>query len=118
MKCCSVCQQVKYSTAKPRGTLQPLPIPTGPWEDATMDFIIGLPNSKGYVVIMVVVDRFTKSAHFGGLKPGFTAGHVAEVFVQQVVKLHGFPRSLVTDRDPVFLRRFWEQLMKYSGTKL
>lgn len=77
-----------------------------------MDFIVGLPPSKGYVAILVVVDRFTKSSHFCPLKHGFTAGQVAKIFVQYIVKLHGFLRSILTDRDPLFLSKFWNQLMQ------
>lgn len=63
-----VCQKVKYSTDKKSGLLQPLPIPDRPWTDLTMDFIIGLPNSKGCVAVLVIVDCFTKYAHFNPLK--------------------------------------------------
>lgn len=66
----------------------------------------------------MVVDRFTKQAHFIALQQGYTASQVAEKLVQQVIKLHGFPRSVVTDRDLLFLSKFWTQLMSYSGTKL
>lgn len=83
-----------------------------------MDFITALPNSKGNVAILVVVDRFTKQAHFIALQQGYTARVVDEKLIQQVIKLHGFPRSVVTDRDPLFLSNFWSQLMRYSGTKL
>lgn len=72
-----------------------------------MDFIVGLPSSKGFIAILVTVDRLTISAHFGALKLSFTASQVAELFVQLVVKLHRFPRSTVTDRDPLFLSQFW-----------
>lgn len=64
------------------------------------------------------MDRFTKIAHFCALRSGFTTSHVAEILVQNVIKLHGFPRSILTDRDPLFMSKFWGQLMQYSGMKL
>lgn len=72
-KGCVVCQQIKYPTNKKQGLPQPLPVPGKPWEDLTMDFITGLPSSKGCVAILVVVDRSTKGAHFSSLRPAFTA---------------------------------------------
>ncbi|KAF7811849.1 Retrotransposable element Tf2 [Senna tora] len=118
IKNCVVCQQVKYSTERKKGLLQPLKIPKGPWEDLAMDFIVGLPKSNEFTAIMVVIDKFTKMAHFGGLKKGFSAAAVATLFVNMVVKLHGFPKSIISDRDPIFFSRFWHQLMMHSGTKL
>lgn len=101
LKCCIICQQTKYSMEKKQGALQLLPIPVKPWQEITMDFITGLPNSHGYVAIYVVVDRLTKQAHFSALQPGYTASTVADKFVQSVVKLHGFPQSIISDRDPL-----------------
>lgn len=66
---CSTCQQTKYTTQKPVGLLQPLPIPSRVWEDLSLDFITGLPLSQGYIAILVVVNRFSKGAHFGALPP-------------------------------------------------
>ena len=105
-------------TSKQPGLLQPLPIPAAPWTELSMDFIIGLPNSAGYTTVLVVVDRLTKVAHFSPLKPNFTAKSVAEVFMNSVIKLHGFPLGIVSDRDPIFLSNFWKQLMLHGGTKL
>jgi hypothetical protein len=83
-----------------------------------MDFITGLPVSKGFSVILVVVDRFSKGIHLGALPSGFTAYKVAELFVTMVCKHHGLPRSIVSDRDPIFISKFWRDLFKFSGTFL
>ncbi|XP_075515833.1 uncharacterized protein LOC142550640 [Primulina tabacum] len=108
---CAICQQTKYSTQKLQGLLQPLSVPAGVWEDISMDFITGLPASKGFSVIFVVVDRLSKFAHFGPLKSGFTATMVATLFVDMVVKLHSILKSIVSDRDPFFLCKFWGRVV-------
>lgn len=77
-----------------------------------MDFIEGLPLSSGFSVILVVVDRLTKYAHFMAMKHLCTALSVAKTFVAQIVQLHGIPTSIVTDRDWVFLSSFWRALFK------
>ena len=115
---CTVCQMTKYSTQPPTGLLQPLPIPEMVWDQVTMDFIVGLPPSRGYTAIMVVVDRLTKYTHLGPLPTGFDAPRVATLFMEMVVKLHGFPSSIVSDRDTIFLSHLWTELMKHSGTTL
>ena len=76
-----------------------------------MDFITGLPLSRGYSTILVVVDRLTKSAHFGILLGNFTAHKTTELFIDIVVKIHGFPSSIISDCDPVFLSQFWDRLL-------
>jgi hypothetical protein len=115
---CLICQQAKHMTTLPAGLLQPLPIPTQVWEDVTMDFITGLPLSCGFTVILVVVDRLTKYAHFMPLKPDYSSKSVAEVFMTNIVKLHGVPKSIVSDRDKVFISKFWQQLFELQGTTL
>ncbi|GKB46710.1 ty3-gypsy retrotransposon protein [Tanacetum coccineum] len=118
IKKCVVCQQTKYSTEAPGGYLQPLPTPSAVWEDVTMDFITGLPAFRGITVILVVVDRLTKYAHFGALPTSFNASKVVEVFLDIVVKHHGIPKTIISDRDPIFVSSFWKQLFHFSGTQL
>lgn len=83
-----------------------------------MDFIEGLPLSEGCNVIMVVVDRFSKYAHFVPLRHPYTAPQVAKLFVDSIVKLHGVPSSIVSDRDLVFTSTFWHKLLKAMHTTL
>nr|GEU74110.1 retrotransposon-related protein [Tanacetum cinerariifolium] len=85
------------------GYLQPLATPTVVWEYVSMDFITGMPLSKGFTVVLVVVGRFPKYAHFAPLPTSFNAPKVAEVFVEMVVKLHAIPKSIVSDRNPIFV---------------
>ncbi|MCH80642.1 retrotransposon protein, partial [Trifolium medium] len=118
VKACDICQRQKYLTSSPGGLLQPLPIPNRIWEDLSMDFITGLPKSKGYEAIMVIVDRLSKYVHFVPLKHPYTAKTIAEIFVREVVRLHGIPLSIVSDRDPIFMSNFWQELFKLQGTHL
>lgn len=118
VKQCQVCQQAKSERIHPAGLLQPLPIPQGAWQDITMDFIEKLPKYEGYDTILVVVDRFSKYAHFMALKHPFSAQQVAQILLDQVVKLHGLPKTIVSGRDKIFSSSFWTHLLKLLGTKL
>jgi hypothetical protein len=118
VKQCTVCQQAKHETCKTPGLLQPLPTPTVPWQSISMDFIEGLPKSNGFEVILVIVDRYTKYAHFLPLKHPYNATQVAELFLDNVVKLHSLPSSIVSDRDKIFTSNFWKSLFKNLHTQL
>lgn len=115
---CGNCQLNKAEHVAYPGLLQPLPIPSEAWSSVGMDFITGLPKSKGYEVILVVVDRLTKYAHFVGLTHPFSASSVAQVFMESIYKLHGLPLNIVSDRDPIFTSRFWQELMTKLEVKL
>ena len=92
--------------------------PKGAWQDISLDFVEGLPKVDGYNVILVVVDRFTKYAHFIPLKHPYTALSIARVLYDNVIKLHGMPLSMVSDRDKNFTSAIWSELFKLEGVKL
>ena len=115
---CDVCQQNKGETVKSPGTLQPLPIPPFIWKDISIDFITGLPKLGNKSVIMVVVDRLSKYAHFCALQHPFTTSTVAQIFMDQVFKIHGMLHSIISDHDPTFKINFWQELFKLQGTQL
>jgi hypothetical protein len=115
---CDVFQRNNGDTVKSPGTLQPLSIPPAIWKDISMDFITGLPKSENKSVITMVFDRLSKYAHFCALQHPFTTSTVAQIFMDQVFKLHGMPHSIVSDRDPTFTNNFWQELFKLQGTQL
>nr|KYP56403.1 Retrotransposable element Tf2 [Cajanus cajan] len=115
---CEVCQQNKYQTLTLVGLLQPLLIPTQVWLDVSMDFIEGLPKAQGKDSILVVAVRLTKYAHFLSLCHPFTICDVAEIFLKDIVKLHGFPAIIVSNMDKIFFSNFWIELFRLVGTKL
>jgi hypothetical protein len=116
---CDTCQRVKASHLKVAGTLQPLPIPSWKWEDLNMDFIVGLPNtSRHHDSIWVIVDRLTKTAHFLLVHTTHRAEKYAEIYIDQIVRLHGIPKTIVSDRGAPFVARFWEQLQESLGTQV
>ena len=110
IKNCDIYQRCKHGNTKSAGLLQPLPIPLQVWIDISMDFVEGLPVFQGFTVIMVVVDRLSKYAHFVPLKHLYTASSVAKAFIDHIVRLHEMPRSIVSDRDKVFVSSFWKTL--------
>jgi hypothetical protein len=116
---CDICQRVKASHLKTAGVLQPLPIPSWKWEDISMDFIVGLPNtSQRHDSIWVIVDRLTKTAHFLPVHTSYNAKKYAEIYLDQIVRLHGIPKIIISDRGAQFIAYFWEQLQYSLETKL
>ena len=116
---CLVCQQVKAEHQVPVGLLQPLSMPEWKWERITMDFVSGLPRTqRNHDAIWVIVDRLTKSAHFLAIKMDYSLERLAELYINEIVRLHGIPVSIVSDRDPRFTSRFWGSLQEALGTKL
>jgi len=115
---CVTCQRYKSEHLNPAGLLMPLPVPTVVWADIGLDFIEALPRVNGKSVILSVVNRFSKYCHFIALAHPYTAESVAQAFFADIVRLHGVPQSMVSDRDPVFTSTFWRELMRLMGTKL
>ena len=116
---CDTCRRVKAIHMKTAGPLQSLPIPTWKWEDISMDFIVGLPRTaKGYDSIWVIIDRLTKVAHFLPVKTNSPVTVYAQLYIARILSLHGVPKTIVSDRGPQFVAKFWEALHNSLGTKL
>jgi len=116
---CSICQQVKVEHRKPAGLLQPLPIPEWKWEMITMDFVSGLPRGKrGNNAIWVIMDRLTKFALFLPVKMTDSVDKLAKIYVNEVVRIHGVPTLIVSDRDPRFTSCLWPSIQRALGTNL
>nr|GEX17623.1 retrotransposon protein, putative, Ty3-gypsy subclass [Tanacetum cinerariifolium] len=116
---CLICQQVKIEHQWASGLLQQLDIPVWKWDEISMEFVTGLPRTqRRHDAVWVVVDRLTKSAHFLPIRKDYSVSMLAEIFQQEIVRLHGTPSAIVSDRDPRFASRFWKGLQKAWGTRL
>ena len=96
----------------------PLEVPHAPWCEISWDFITGLPTVKGNSQILVIVDRFSKMAHFVPLPEKVDAPSMARVFIDQVWKHHGLPESIVSDRGPTFASEFWRTVCSILGARV
>lgn len=116
---CDACQRNKPSQQAKMGQLQPLPIPTRPWQQVSMDLITQLPRSRsGNDAIVVFVDKLTKMVHYVATTTTVTAPKLAMIFMREVVRLHGVPESILSDRDPRFTAHFWKAFWTQLGTTL
>ena len=113
------CQQVKAEHQRPGGLLKPLTIPKWKWDQITTDFVCGIPKTAtGHTAIWVIVDRLTKSAHFLPINMTYPLEKLARIYIKEIVRLHGIPVSIISDRDPRFVSKFWSSLQRSLGTKL
>ncbi|GJP31022.1 hypothetical protein CLOM_g7819 [Closterium sp. NIES-68] len=116
---CPICQQMKSSHQRPTGLLQPLEPPQRPWQHVTMDFVTGLPAGPSRNdAVLVVVDRLTKMAHFAPCPTTITAEETARLFISTVVRLHGIPAAIISDQDPKFTSKFWQDTWARYGRRL
>jgi hypothetical protein len=113
------CRCVKAIHMKTAGPLQSLPTPTWKWEDISMNFIVGLPRTtKGFDSIWVIIDRLTKIAHFLPVKTYYPVITYVQMYIARIISLHGIPKTIVSNRGPQFVSKFWGELHKSLGTKL
>ena len=116
---CMVCQKVKTEHQVPLGLLQSIRIPEWKWDRITMDFVVGLPlTRRKHDSVWVVVDRLTKSAHFLPMRTDYSLDKLAELYISEIVRLHGILISIISDRDMRFTLRFWGKMQEALGTRL
>ncbi|GAB2275833.1 hypothetical protein Dimus_039153 [Dionaea muscipula] len=116
---CLTFQQVKIEHQRPAGRFQPLLIPEWKWEHVTMDFVSGLPlTRRDHDGVWVIVNRLTKSAYFLAIRMTFFLDRLARLYLAEIIRLHGAPVFMVSNRDPRFVYKFWGALHKAFGTRI
>lgn len=119
---CQTCSRSKPANQKPYGLLDPLPIPARPWESIAMDFISPLPESKNrdgtFDSITIIIDLLTAMVHLIPSRTDYKAKQIAEMTFESIYKLHGLPKSIISDRDVLFTSTFWQHLHQLVGTQL
>ena len=113
---CLTCQQIKTEHQKPACLLQPLEVVEWKWEHVTMDFVTHLQRTqRRHDTVWVIVDQLTKSAHFLAVWMTFTLEELCQLYICEIVRLHGVPISIVSDKDPRFTAHFWKSFQKAMG---
>ena len=116
---CLTCQQIKAEHQRPAGLLQPLEVAEWKWEHITMDFVTHFPwTSRKHDTVWVIVDQLNKSAHFLVVRMTFTLEEFCKLYIQEIVRLHGVPISIVSDRDPRFTTQIWKSFNIAMGKQL
>ena len=116
---CLTCQQVKAEHQVPSSLLNPIPVPQWKWDNIALDFVSCLPlTQRKHDSVWVIVDRLTKSAHFIPVRIDYSMDRLAELYVDEIMRLHGVLLSIVLDRDPRFTSSFWKELQLALGTRL
>ena len=118
IKTCDVCARSKTPHHRPYGLLHPLPIPRRPWVSLSMDFITDLPLVGGHDTVLVIVDRFSKMAHFVPCSKTISGEETVDLFLKNVVRLHGLPEDITSDRGSQFISHFWRRLLQTFGTSV
>ena len=121
VKTCDICQRMKVPRHKPYGLLSPLSVPKEPWQDISLDYIVGLPPSardgRAYDAILVVVDRYSKMVRFLPCRSTTDAPDLARMIIEDIVSKYGAPRSIVSDRGSTFTSTYWGTLCYYLATR-
>jgi hypothetical protein len=116
---CGVCQRVKAEHERLAGLLQSLEVPEWPWDDIAMPFVVGLPHTqRGKVAVWVIVNRLSKVSHFIPIHTIDSASDLAPIFVREIVRLHGVPKTITSDRDAKIVSKFWGSCQCALGTQL
>ena len=115
VKNCDMCQRSKVVRHAPYGMLQSNEVPDQPWKSIAMDLITDLPNSDGYGTILVIIDRLMKISHFIPCRKDLDARQFATLFLKEIIRLHGIPRNIITDRGSLFTSELWKHITEKLG---